>query len=69
MTRTQLFSKKQTQRVLRDLKREGYTVKKESGIYNVYISNLPGDRRVFMAMPGTGGYLVRYDEELLTPAN
>lgn len=65
---TQLFSKSQTQRVLRDLRREGYTVKKEGGIYNVYISNLPGDRRVFTAMPGTRGYLVRYDPALLTPA-
>jgi hypothetical protein len=70
MTKTQLFSKKQTQRVIRDLKHEGYTVKKDSGgLYNVYVSNLPGDKRVLVAMPGTRGYLVRYDEELLTPAN
>lgn len=69
MTKSQIFSKKQTQRVLKDLKHEGYTVKKESGMYSVYVSNLLGDKRVFVAMPGTRGYLVRYDEELLTPAN
>lgn len=67
---TQLFSKKQTQRVLKDLKHEGYTVKKDGrGMYEVFLSNLPGDKRVLVAMPGSRGYLVRYENELLTPSN
>lgn len=67
---TRLFSKKQTQAVLKDLKHAGYIVNKEQGRYLVYIdehsnSGLP----VFSAYIGTRGYLVRYDERLLTPAN
>lgn len=64
---TKLFTKTSLQRLLRDLRQEGYTVKKENGgLYNVYVSNLPGDRRVMVGMPGSRGYLVRYEDELLT---
>ena len=64
----QLFSKSQLQRVLRDLRKEGYHVVKLDYGYSVYMSALPGDTRVLKAMVGTRGYLVKYDPELLTAA-
>lgn len=65
---TQLFSKKQTQAVIKGLRHEGYHVVKDDYGYNVYMSALPGDKRVLTAMVGSRGYLVRYEDTLLTPS-
>lgn len=67
---TRLFSKKQTQAVLKDLKHAGYIVTKEIGgrgnRYTVYIDNQTGTAPVLEAISGTRGYLVSYEEQLLT---
>ena len=61
---TQIFAKQQTQRVIKDLRAAGYTVeKKQSGIYECHLDG----ELIFAAMPGSRGYLVRYDQRLLTP--
>lgn len=62
---TKLFSKPQTQQVIKNLRRSGYIVEKTpSGIYECKLFN----ELLFAAMPGTRGYLVRYDPQLLTAA-
>lgn len=60
--KTQLFTKVQTQEVLKDLRKAGYDVKKENDMYKVYLD----DELVFQAMIGHRAYLVRYNERLLT---
>ena len=67
-TETKLFTKTGLQHLLRDLRKEGYHVEKLNSGYAVYLSELAGDQRVLLAMVGTRGYLVRYDQELLTVA-
>lgn len=64
----QLFSKPQLQQVLKDLRKAGYIVNKEPGRYLVYIDDRPMGKPVLVAMNGQRGYLVRYEEQLLTPA-
>lgn len=62
-----IFSKPQTQQVVKDLRAAGYPVKKISdGHYRLALKN--GDT-LFEALIGSRGYLVRYDERLLTAAN
>ena len=59
---TKVFTKKQTQQVLKDLRSAGYDVQK---IKTGYIVELDGTL-LLKAMIGHMGYLVRYDEQLLT---
>lgn len=67
-TETKLFTKVALQRLLKQLRHEGFYVEKLNSGYAVYMSKLAGDRRVLLAMVGSRGYLVRYDQELLTEA-
>lgn len=64
---TKIFSKPQLQQVLRDLRKAGYTVIKGHGMYKVFVYEESGDA-VLEAMPGTRGYLVRYEPQLFTEA-
>lgn len=61
---TKVFTKRHTQQVIRDMRGAGYTVSKIAGGYE---SNLDGEL-IFKAMVGPYGYLVRYDDALLTAA-
>lgn len=67
---TKVFSKQLTQQVIRDLRKAGYEVIKGTG--GMYECKLDDARHkqgvIFAAMPGHNGYLVRYDERLLTEA-
>ena len=61
-----MWTKKETQKILTGLRRAGYTVAKdEYGFYRGF--DLDGGQ-IFAAMPGTRGYLVRYDLELFADA-
>lgn len=59
---TRIWTKKQTQQTIRDLRTAGYDVQKKR---DGYICNL-GDLFIFQAMNGTNGYLVRYHEGLFS---
>lgn len=69
---SRIFSKPQTQAVIKDLRKAGYTVTKDnSGMYECKLDDIPpfgGGELLFAAMPGHRGYLVRYDARLLTEA-
>lgn len=56
---TKLWTKKETQSVLKTLRREGYQVEKISYGYKVYDG---GNDIVLEAMTGHRGYLIRYEE-------
>lgn len=61
---TKVFSKPQTQQVIKDMRSAGYTVDKLDGGYECKLyGNL-----IFKAMIGNRGYLIRYDAQLLTAA-
>ena len=61
-----MWTKKETQKTLTGLRRAGYNVvKDEQGFYKAF--DLDGGE-IFAAMPGTRGYLVRYDSELFADA-
>ncbi len=61
---TKLFSKKQTQQVVKDLRHAGYNVKRiPSGYACVFEKEV-----IFKAMIGSRGYLVRYNDRLLQEA-
>jgi len=62
---TKLMSKQQTQQVIRDLRKAGYTLDKRAhGSYHVILN----DEEIFTALPGSRGYLVSFHSGLLTPA-
>lgn len=63
---TKIWTKPQTQKLIRALRKEGYTVSKSpSGAYACYIFG----NRVFTALPGScGTYLVTYDDRLIQEA-
>lgn len=57
-----LFNKPRTQRLIRNLRSVGWPVEKtNSGIYELKVQ----DKLLFAAMPGTRGYLVRFDPDFL----
>jgi hypothetical protein len=59
-----VFSKPQTQQVIKDLRAAGYNVNQKSqGFYECHLDG----NLIFAAMVGNRGYLVRYDAKLLTP--
>jgi len=60
----QLWSKKETQGTLKELRHAGFTVTKANNGYEAH----DGNELVLKAMPGMGGYLVRYEERLFLPA-
>ncbi len=62
-----LFSKPQLQQVLKDLRKAGYIVIRGNGMYKVFVYAESVDP-VLIALNGHRGYLVRYEEQLLTPA-
>jgi hypothetical protein len=62
---TKVFSKQQTQQVIRDMRKAGYTVEKDAR--GAYTCEFEGDK-VFTALPGHRGYLVTYSDKLLTAA-
>jgi hypothetical protein len=61
---SRLWNKKATQGTLKELRHAGFTVNKVSMGYEAF----DGDELVLKAMPGMGGYLVRYEERLFLPA-
>lgn len=60
--KVQIFSKVQTQKVIRDLRKAGYEVERKTNGYECHLDGA----LIFAAMVGSRGYLVRYDERLLT---
>lgn len=57
---SRIWTKIYTQTVLREVKSKGYEVKKEHGMYKVFMDNV----LVLQAMIGSRGYLVRVNENL-----
>ena len=57
---TKLWTKKETQKAIREMREAGFTVDK---IYSGYES-FSGGKLVFKAMVGNLGYLIRHDKEL-----
>lgn len=55
-----IWTKIYTQAVLREVKNKGYEVKKEHGMYKVFMDEI----LVMQAMIGGRGYLVRVNENL-----
>jgi predicted nucleic acid-binding protein len=66
-TRTQVFTKRTLQQVLKDLRAHDYHVLKEEGGYRVYIDDTESTL-VLRALNGQNSYLVTYTEELLQAA-
>ena len=60
----QLWSKKDTQGTLKELRHGGFIVNKINSGYEA----CDGDELVLKAMLFTNGYLVRYEERLFLPA-
>jgi hypothetical protein len=56
-----IWTKKETQATVKALRKAGYTIppKGNTGMYQTEEEHEPG-RKVFVAMVGTRGYLVRY---------
>jgi len=56
-----VWTKEQTQETIKALRRAGYTIppKGDTGMYKTEEEYEPG-KKVFVAMVGTRGYLVRY---------
>ena len=69
---TKMWSKKETQSVIGQLRAAGYTVAKVDEIYKILDDGgevwRRGGRDLFTAMIGTRGYLVSYHDDLLSPA-
>lgn len=63
---TKLFTKPQTQQVIKDLRSAGYEVTKDK--FGKYDCQTDSGKKLFVAMPGSRGYLVRYDSQLLQEA-
>lgn len=60
-----LLTKPQTQQIIRDLRAAGYPIRKPSeGHYRLALKS---GRVLFEALIGHNGYLVTYDDQLLTP--
>lgn len=65
-----MWTKKETQKTIRALRKAGYTIQKIDGIYKItYVeyNSKPwtiDDKPLFSAMPGMGGYLVKYHDSL-----
>ena len=57
---SRIWTKKQTQATIKDLRKLGLPVLKVSSGYEAKV----GDTLLFKAMVGTNGYLVRYHEQL-----
>ena len=70
---TRVWTKKETQRVIKDLRNAGYLILKLNGMYKIYQTDDWGEhevwkrdgRSVFTAMPGHQGYLVSYHDALM----
>ena len=59
--KSRMWTKRQTQATLRDLRTAGLPVTKIDSGYEVRMKK---DKVIFEAMIGNSGYLVRYDERL-----
>ena len=65
--KAKLWTKKETQAVLRSLRKAGYdVVKDDAGGDAIYTATIPGETKpYFRALSGLGrGYLVRYEPSL-----
>ena len=63
-----IWNKKDTQMVIRTMRRAGYDIRKTDGIYQTYDNGkiwLVNNKPLFSAMPGNGGYLVHFQENVL----
>ena len=67
-----LWTKRDTQKTIRDLRRARYVVERSSiGGYSIRGDNgrlwiMPGGAPLFQALPGESGYLVRFAPELFS---
>tara|TARA_R110002051_G_scaffold299601_2_gene366790 strand:- start:171 stop:368 length:198 start_codon:yes stop_codon:yes gene_type:complete len=65
-----MWTKKETQQTIKELRKVGYIIEKPNGIYK--IMNEDGEpwmidgKPLFSAMIGMGGYLVNYHERLMS---
>ena len=66
-----LWTKKETQAIIGQLRAAGYTVAKLGGMYKILDGGgevwKRDGRDLFSALVGAGGYLVSYHDDLLTP--
>tara|TARA_R110000868_G_scaffold359858_4_gene621802 strand:+ start:300 stop:530 length:231 start_codon:yes stop_codon:yes gene_type:complete len=65
---TKMWTKKETQKTIKDLRAAGYNIQKSNGIYKIVERYgdtwMKDDKPLFSAMIGMGGYLVKYHEDL-----
>ena len=61
---SRLWTKKETQGTLKELRHAGFIVNKVNSGYEAF----DGDELVLKAMVALQGYVVRYDERLFIPA-
>jgi hypothetical protein len=63
-----IWNKKDTQMVIRTMRKAGYDIRKIDGIYQTYDSGkiwLVNGKPLFSAMPGNNGYLVNFNQQVL----
>tara|TARA_R110002126_G_scaffold1100_1_gene6662 strand:+ start:1020 stop:1235 length:216 start_codon:yes stop_codon:yes gene_type:complete len=67
-----MWTKKETQATIRELRKAGYVIEKPNGIYKIMSRKYKGKpwmidgKPLFSAMIGMGGYLVNYHERLMS---
>jgi hypothetical protein len=59
-----MWTKKETQQTLKALRKAGYAVAKDDGMYTVTIPGDDSGKSYLTAMIGTRGYLIRYEPSL-----
>ena len=71
-----MWTKKETQETIKELRKAGYVIEKPNGIYKIMRIASRGNEKgtpwmidgkpLFSAMIGMGGYLVNYHERLMS---
>lgn len=64
-----IWNKKDTQMVIRTMRKAGYVIKKINNIYQTLDENgvpwVVNGKPLFSAMPGNNGYLVNFNQQVL----
>ena len=64
-----MWTKKETQQTIKELRKAGYIIEKPNGIYKIMYKGKPwmiDGKPLFSAMIGMGGYLVNFHERLMS---
>ena len=63
-----IWTKKETQNLIKQLREFGYDVKKINGLYKIYEGDkvwMLDGKPLFTAMVGNNGYLIQYHDSLI----